>query len=69
LRGRFEPFAGGLLEHCLCFFGSMRRSQRGDDEFLDAGVAIAFEIVGSDRLAGVGDRQFDLGTLAAIGFE
>jgi hypothetical protein len=50
-RRGFQPFAGGLLQNRLRFFRGMGRAQPGYHEFFDAGIAVAFQIVGGNGLA------------------
>src|SRR5260370_41097793 len=69
LSGCVDPLAGRVLDSLRGLLGRARRAHIDDHDLVDAGVAVAREIVGRDRL-GIGrDRELDVGALAAGGLE
>ena len=67
--GRLEPFTRRLIENRMRFFRRMWRVQAGDDKFVDTCISIALQVIRSNWLARIGNRQFHIGTLAPVGAE
>src|SRR5260370_33442940 len=69
LSGCVDPLAGRVLDSLRGLLGRARRAHIDDHDLVDAGVAVAREIVGRDRLGIRRDRELDVGALAAVGLE
>jgi hypothetical protein len=58
-----------FIENRMRFFRRMWHVQPGDDKFVDTCISIALQVIRSNWLARIGNRQFHIGTLAPVGAE